>query len=55
MPAMISLLVIIRRDMAASTRRAVAMLSSAPCSVSRACVIVWRCLCKSWRMLTPSS
>ena len=55
MPAMMSLLVIMRRDMLASTRRAVAMLSSAPCSVSRACVIVCRCLCRSCRMLTPSS
>ena len=55
MPAMMSLLVIMRRDMLASTRRAVAMLSSAPCSVSRACVIVCRCLWRSCRMLTPSS
>ena len=55
MPTMMSLFVIRRRDITARTRRAVAMLSSAPCSVSRACVMVSRCRWRSPRMLVPSS
>lgn len=52
---MMSLLVVMRRDMLVSTRLALEMLSSAPCRVSRACEIVCRCLCRSCNILTPSS
>ena len=55
MPSMMSLLVVMRRDMLVRTRRAREMLSSAPCSVSRACEMVCRCRCRSCRMLTPNS
>ena len=54
-PYAIALFVVSRRDMVASVRRAVASASSAPCSVSRAWVIVSRWRCRSCRMEVPSS
>lgn len=54
-PPMMILFVVTLLDMEARVLLALAILSSAPCKVSLACVIVSRCLCRSCRMLTPSS